>query len=126
MDALNAFIDKMMQMMAEERAQRLATEETLRQNQSPLDATAGQQNPTPTQPILTPAPSSNPIVLAKPQPFDGTRRAAAKVLFCQIGLHAITYPKRFRNVVFAMLMKDYAATWSQPYQQSLQWGTSGL
>ncbi|KNZ49813.1 uncharacterized protein VP01_4761g2 [Puccinia sorghi] len=60
------------------------------------------------------------MVLAKPQPFDGTRGAAAKVFVGQIGLHAVTYPKRFptdtRKVVFAVFfMRDYTATWSQPY-----------
>ncbi|KNZ45661.1 uncharacterized protein VP01_7930g1 [Puccinia sorghi] len=95
-------------------------EETLQQTQARLDATAGQKNPTPAQPIPAPAPSSNPIVLDKPQPFDGTRGAAAKVFVGQIGLHAITYlkcfPKDAIKVVFAVLfMKDYAATWSQPY-----------
>ncbi|KNZ60925.1 uncharacterized protein VP01_14814g1 [Puccinia sorghi] len=67
------------------------------------------------------------MVLAKPQPFDGTRSSAAKVFVSQIGLHAVTYPKRFptdsRKVVFTLLfMRDYAATWSQPstrYQWSL-------
>ncbi|KNZ63342.1 uncharacterized protein VP01_11577g1, partial [Puccinia sorghi] len=82
--------------MDKERAQQLATEETLRQTQALLDTTAGQQNP-------APAPASNPMV------FVG-----------HIGLHSITYPKCFptntRKVVFAVLfMKDYAATWSQPY-----------
>ncbi|KNZ64606.1 uncharacterized protein VP01_10100g1, partial [Puccinia sorghi] len=53
-----------------------------------LDARAGQQNPSP-----APAPASNPIVLAKPQPFDGTRGAAAKVFVGQIFLHVVTYPE---------------------------------
>ncbi|KNZ50124.1 uncharacterized protein VP01_4586g1 [Puccinia sorghi] len=35
------------------------------------------------------------MVLAKPQPFDGTRGAAAKAFVSQIGLHAVTYPKWF-------------------------------
>ncbi|KNZ46871.1 uncharacterized protein VP01_687g1 [Puccinia sorghi] len=87
---------------------------------SRLEATAGQQNPAPAQPNPTPAPASNPIVLAKPQPFNGTRSAAAQAFFGRIGLHAITYPEHFptntRKVVFAVLfMKDYAQNWSQPY-----------
>ncbi|KNZ63556.1 uncharacterized protein VP01_11293g1, partial [Puccinia sorghi] len=50
-------------------------------------------------------------------PTHGTRGAAAKV-FVKIGLHAITYPKRFptniSKVVFAVLfMKDYTATWTR-------------
>ncbi|KNZ64516.1 uncharacterized protein VP01_10200g1 [Puccinia sorghi] len=104
----------MMCMMAEEHTQQLATEETLQQTQAHLESTAGQQNPTPAQPNPAPAPASNPMVLAKPQPFDGTCGATAKVFVGQIGLHAITYPERFptnaRKVAFAILfMKDYAA-----------------
>ncbi|KNZ52300.1 uncharacterized protein VP01_3624g2 [Puccinia sorghi] len=88
MDTLNVCLDKLMHMMGEE---------------------PGQQNPTP-----TPTPASN-MVIAKPQPFDGTCGAAAKAFISQIGLHAITYPKRFptnaRKVVFAVLfMRDYTAT----------------
>ncbi|KNZ54931.1 hypothetical protein VP01_2812g1 [Puccinia sorghi] len=41
--------------------------ETLQQTQAHLDATAGQRNPAPARS------SSNPIVLTKPQPFDGTQ-----------------------------------------------------
>ncbi|KNZ49231.1 uncharacterized protein VP01_513g8 [Puccinia sorghi] len=72
---------------------------------------AGQQNP---------APASNPMVLSKPQPFDGTCGATAEAFVGKIGLHAVTYPKHFATetskVVFAVLfMKDYAATWSQTY-----------
>ncbi|KNZ46774.1 uncharacterized protein VP01_6975g1, partial [Puccinia sorghi] len=75
-----------------------------------LNTTAGQQNP-------APAPASNPMVLAKPQPFYGTCGAAAKAFVGQIGLHAITYPPCFptdaSKVAFAVLfMKDYAATYS--------------
>ncbi|KNZ49873.1 uncharacterized protein VP01_4730g2, partial [Puccinia sorghi] len=75
----------------------------------------GQQNPTP-----APALSSNPIVLSKPQPFDGTCDIASKAFVGQIGLHAITYPKRFptdtSKVAFAVLfIKDYTATLSQLY-----------
>ncbi|KNZ44841.1 uncharacterized protein VP01_8771g1 [Puccinia sorghi] len=60
------------------------------------------------------------LVLAKPQPFYGTCGATAKAFVGQIGLHSITYPQRFptdaSKVAFAVLfMKDYAATWSQPY-----------
>ncbi|KNZ51620.1 uncharacterized protein VP01_3885g4 [Puccinia sorghi] len=75
-----------------------------------LDTTTGQRNPTP---------ASN-LVLAQPQPFNGTRGAAAKAFVGQIGLHAIAYPKRFptdaSQVEFAVLfMKDYTATWCQLY-----------
>ncbi|KNZ45408.1 uncharacterized protein VP01_8156g1 [Puccinia sorghi] len=96
-------------------AQQLAMEETLQKTQARLDATAGQQNPTPAT-----APASNPIVFAKPQPFDGTCGATAKAFVGQIDLHAITYPKCFptdaSKVVFSVFfMKDYTATWSQPY-----------
>ncbi|KNZ61946.1 uncharacterized protein VP01_13302g1 [Puccinia sorghi] len=76
---------------------------------------AGQQNP---------APASNPMVLAKPQPFDGTHGTTSKVFVGQIGLHAVTYPKQFPTyaikMVFAVLfMKDYTATWSQPYLEKV-------
>ncbi|KNZ55566.1 uncharacterized protein VP01_264g8 [Puccinia sorghi] len=69
-----------------------ATERTLRQTQAHLDTTAGQQNPTPAQPNPAPAPTSNPMVISKPQPFDGT---SAEAFIGQIGLHAVTNPKRF-------------------------------
>ncbi|KNZ45324.1 uncharacterized protein VP01_8256g1, partial [Puccinia sorghi] len=63
---------------------------------------------------------STPIVLAKPQPSDGTHGTASRVFVGQIGLHAITYPKHFptnaSKVVFAVFFReDYAATCSQPY-----------
>ncbi|KNZ57117.1 uncharacterized protein VP01_2237g4, partial [Puccinia sorghi] len=79
----------------------------------------GKQNSAPTQPNPAPAPASNLMVIAKPQLFDGTRGTAAKVFIGQIGLHAVTYPKRFptntSKVVFSVLfMRDYTATWSQP------------
>ncbi|KNZ60362.1 uncharacterized protein VP01_15651g1 [Puccinia sorghi] len=77
-----------MRMVTEERTQRLATEETLRQTQARLDA---QQHPAPAQP--NPAPAPNPIRLAKPQPFDGTRSTAAEAFVAQIALHVITYPE---------------------------------
>ncbi|KNZ51036.1 uncharacterized protein VP01_4120g1 [Puccinia sorghi] len=94
MDALNARLD----------------EETLRQTQACLDA---QQQP-------APALAPSPIKLAKPQPFDGTRGATAEVFVAQIALHAITYPECFptnaSKVAFTTLfMRDYAATWCQPY-----------
>ncbi|KNZ49067.1 uncharacterized protein VP01_5230g1 [Puccinia sorghi] len=78
-----------------------------------LDVTAGQQNP-------TPAPTSNPMVLAKPQPFNGTRSAAAEAFVGQIGLHAVTYPKQFptdaSKVVLAVsFMRNYTETWSQTW-----------
>ncbi|KNZ52024.1 uncharacterized protein VP01_3724g1, partial [Puccinia sorghi] len=49
-----------------------------------------------------------------------TRGAAAEAFVGQIGLHAVTYPKRFPTntikVAFAVsFMRDYTATWSQPY-----------
>ncbi|KNZ63941.1 uncharacterized protein VP01_10821g1, partial [Puccinia sorghi] len=111
MDALNTRLDEVMHMMTEERAQRLAAEETLRQTQAHLDV---QQHPTPTQP--NPAPAPNPIKLAKPQPFEGTRGASAKVFVAQIALHPITYSEHFptnaSKVAFATLfMQDYTATW---------------
>ena len=110
MEALNARLDEVMRMVTEERTQRLATEETLRQTQARLDA---HQHP-------APAPAPNPIKLAKPQPFDGTRGAAAEVFVAQVALHAVTYPERFptdaSKVAFATsFMRDYAATWCQPY-----------
>ncbi|KNZ46325.1 uncharacterized protein VP01_7358g1 [Puccinia sorghi] len=52
----------------------------------------------PTKPRSHSRSASSPMVLAKPQPFNGTRGADAKAFVGQIGLHA-----------------DYAATWSQPY-----------
>ncbi|KNZ48613.1 uncharacterized protein VP01_553g11 [Puccinia sorghi] len=99
MDALNARLDTMMHMMAEAISQQLVTEETLQKNQAHLEPTAGQENPASTQPIPAPAPVSNPIVLAKPQPFNGTH-----------------FPTNASKVAFTIpFMKDYAATWSQPY-----------
>ncbi|KNZ61023.1 uncharacterized protein VP01_1461g1 [Puccinia sorghi] len=92
---------ELMRMMGKEHAQQLATEETLRQTQARLDATAGQQN-------SASAPASNPMVIAKPQTFDGTRDTASKAFIGQIGLHAVTYPKQFptntSKVVFAPYM----------------------
>ncbi|KNZ58958.1 uncharacterized protein VP01_1827g8 [Puccinia sorghi] len=88
MDALNSPFDELMHMMGKKHAQLLATEDTLQKTQARLDATAGQQNP-------APAPTSNPMVLDKPEPFGGTLGAAAKAFVGQIGLHAVTYPKRF-------------------------------
>ncbi|KNZ59178.1 uncharacterized protein VP01_178g7 [Puccinia sorghi] len=77
---------------------------------------AGQQNP-----ALAPTSASNPIVLAKPQPFNGTCGATVKAFIGQIGLHAITYPECFTTnaskVVFAIsFMKDYCqlATMLEP------------
>ncbi|KNZ60575.1 uncharacterized protein VP01_15352g1, partial [Puccinia sorghi] len=55
-----------------------------------LDATAGQQNP-----ALAPTPASNPMVLAKPQPFNGNRGAAAEAFVGQISLQTFTFPKQF-------------------------------
>ncbi|KNZ47738.1 uncharacterized protein VP01_6196g1 [Puccinia sorghi] len=107
MDVLNACLYKLMRMMGKERAQQLAMEETLRQTQARLNTTAGQKNP---------APASNPMVLAKPKPFNGTCGTASKVFVGLIGLHAVTYPKCFptntSKVAFTVLfMKDYTATW---------------
>ncbi|KNZ50159.1 uncharacterized protein VP01_4576g4 [Puccinia sorghi] len=55
------------------------------------------------------------MVLAKPQPFNGTSGATAKFFVGQILLHTITYPDQFptnsSKVAFAFsLMTDYAAT----------------
>ncbi|KNZ57301.1 uncharacterized protein VP01_2190g6 [Puccinia sorghi] len=44
---------------------------------------------------MPPTPASNPIVLAKPQPFKETRGTASEAFVSQIGLHAITYPECF-------------------------------
>ncbi|KNZ48356.1 uncharacterized protein VP01_5729g1 [Puccinia sorghi] len=84
----------------------------------------GHQNPTPAQSNPAPAPASNLMVLAKPQPFDGTRCAASEAFVGQIGLHAVTYPKIFptntSKVAFAVsFMKDYTETWSQPYLEKV-------
>ncbi|KNZ61670.1 uncharacterized protein VP01_13727g1, partial [Puccinia sorghi] len=73
---LNARLDELMHMMG-----------------ACLKATAGLQNPSPAQP--NPVPVSNPIVIAKTQPFDGTHGTTAKAFIGQIGLHAVTYPKQF-------------------------------
>ncbi|KNZ50872.1 uncharacterized protein VP01_41g8 [Puccinia sorghi] len=111
-------------MLAKERAQRLATEENLRQTQACLDAAVGQQNQNPSPPQITPAPPPtsipNSMVLAKPQPFNGTRCAAAKSFFGQILLHTVTYPTPFptdsSKVAFSVsFMMDYTSTWSQLY-----------
>ncbi|KNZ45607.1 uncharacterized protein VP01_799g5 [Puccinia sorghi] len=56
----------------------------------------------------------------QPQPFYGTCGTAAEAFVGQIGLHAITYPESFPSnaskVAFSVsFMKDYTATWSQPY-----------
>ncbi|KNZ55410.1 uncharacterized protein VP01_268g1 [Puccinia sorghi] len=123
MDMLNARLDELMCMMGKENAQQLATEKTLRKTQASLNTTADQQNPAPAL-ALALAPASNPMMLSKPQTFDGTRGAAAEVFAGQIGLHAVTYPERFptdaSKVVFTVLfMKDYAATWSQPYLEKV-------
>ncbi|KNZ44775.1 uncharacterized protein VP01_883g2, partial [Puccinia sorghi] len=75
----------------------------------------------PPQRPATPRPHSlNPIKLAKPQPFYRTRGAAAEVFVAQIALHTLTYTEQFptnaSKVVFtASFMRDYAATWCQPY-----------
>ncbi|KNZ45153.1 uncharacterized protein VP01_8435g1 [Puccinia sorghi] len=111
METLNACLNELMHMMGEERAQRLATEETLQQTQARLDATTGQQNPAPAQPNPAPTPASNSMVIGKPQTFDGTCGAAAKAFIGQIGLHAVTYPKQFPTVTSKVV---------------LQWGTSGI
>ncbi|KNZ45357.1 uncharacterized protein VP01_8206g1 [Puccinia sorghi] len=54
------------------------------------------------------------MVLAKPQPFNRTRGAAAKSFVGQILLHTVTYPDSSK-VAFSISLMDYAATWSQPY-----------
>ncbi|KNZ43811.1 uncharacterized protein VP01_9842g1, partial [Puccinia sorghi] len=122
-DGLNACLDELMHGMGEERAQQLATEETLQQTQARLNTMAGQQN-APAQPNSAPAPASNPMVIAKPQSFDGTRGTAGEVFIGKIGLYAVTYPKRFptnaTKVVFTVsFMRDYTATWSQPYLEKV-------
>ncbi|KNZ45140.1 uncharacterized protein VP01_8445g1, partial [Puccinia sorghi] len=60
------------------------------------------------------------------QPFNGTCGGVAEAFVGQIGLHAITYPKRFptnaSKVAFTVsFMKDYAATWSQPFFDQNRW-----
>ncbi|KNZ63536.1 uncharacterized protein VP01_11306g1, partial [Puccinia sorghi] len=100
MEALNSRLDKVMRKVTKERTQHLATEETLRRTQARLDT---QQHPSPAQP--NPAPAPNPIKLTKPQPFDGTRGAAAE-----------RFPTDASKVAFTTLfMRDYTATWCQPY-----------
>ncbi|KNZ44241.1 uncharacterized protein VP01_937g1 [Puccinia sorghi] len=110
MDALNACLNKMMRMLAEERAQQLATEEHLCKTQP--------QCRTPAPP---PTSSPNSMVLAKPQPFNGTHGAAAEPFVGQILLH--TYPKQFptnsSKVDFAVIMTDCTATWSQSYMMKV-------
>ncbi|KNZ54709.1 uncharacterized protein VP01_2876g2, partial [Puccinia sorghi] len=122
MDMLNARLDELMRMI---RAQRLVMEETLRQNQAGIDATAGQKNPAHAQSNPAPTPASNPMVISKPQPFDGTHGATSKPFMGKIGLHAFTYPKRFpmdaSKIVFAVsFMRDYAATWTKSSTRN-QW-----
>ncbi|KNZ47088.1 uncharacterized protein VP01_669g5 [Puccinia sorghi] len=111
-------------MLAKEQAQQLATEENLCQTQAHLDAAVGQQNQNPTPPQIAPAPpptsSSNYMVLAKHQHFNGALGAPAKSFVGQILLHTITYPNQFptdsSKVAFAIsFMTEYAETWSQPY-----------
>ncbi|KNZ44430.1 uncharacterized protein VP01_9172g1 [Puccinia sorghi] len=116
MDALSARLDEMMRILAEERAQQLATEENLRQTQARLNAAVGQQNQHPAHPKISPAPpptsSPNSMVLAKPQPFNGTRGAAAESFVGQILLHTITYPEQFstntRIVALAVLLWNFS------------------
>ncbi|KNZ50799.1 uncharacterized protein VP01_422g2 [Puccinia sorghi] len=73
MDALNARLYKMMRMLAKEQP----------------------EPPPQIAPALCPTSSPNSIVLAKPQPFNQTRGAAAESFVGQILLHTITYPDRF-------------------------------
>ncbi|KNZ46573.1 uncharacterized protein VP01_7159g2, partial [Puccinia sorghi] len=78
-----------------------------------------QSTPRPT-PAPSPTSSPNSMVLAKPQPFNGTCGAAAESFAGQILLHTITYPEQFPTnsikMAFAVsFMTDYAETWSQPY-----------
>ncbi|KNZ48404.1 uncharacterized protein VP01_5699g1 [Puccinia sorghi] len=72
--------------------------------------------------IPAPPPTSSPnsMILAKPQPLNGTRGAAAKSFVGKILLHTITYPDQFvtnsGKVAFAVsFMTDYTSTWSQLY-----------
>ncbi|KNZ50108.1 uncharacterized protein VP01_459g8 [Puccinia sorghi] len=57
------------------------------------------------------------MILAKPQPFNGTCGAAAKYFVGQILLHNVDqFPTNSSKVAFAVsFMREYAATWSQPY-----------
>ncbi|KNZ47998.1 uncharacterized protein VP01_5988g1 [Puccinia sorghi] len=84
MDTLNARLDKLMP-------------------QACLNATAGQQSP-------APSPASNPMVLDKPQPFYGTRGAAAKAFVVQIGFQAITYPECFPTNTSKVVL---SSTWTR-------------
>ncbi|KNZ45753.1 uncharacterized protein VP01_7832g1, partial [Puccinia sorghi] len=107
MDPLNARLDKMMRMMAKERAQRLVMEETLQKTQSPP-----QSHGWPTISL-----SHSLQCLPKPNPFMVPMVALQKRLLARL---AFMLPKHFltetSKVVFDILfMKDYAVTYSQPY-----------
>ncbi|KNZ49284.1 uncharacterized protein VP01_510g21 [Puccinia sorghi] len=110
MDTLNTRLEEMMCMLAKEHAQQAATEENLRQTQARLEAPVGQQNQNPTPPQIAPSPPPtsrpNSMVLAKPQPYKGSRGAVAKPFVGQM-LHL---PQTIPH-----LMTDYTETWSQPY-----------
>lgn len=131
MDELTARLDSMMAMITEERTQRLAVEERLRQTQALLEASTAAPPPAPT-PAPTPAPAPAApapatVVLAKPKAFNGTPGAAAEAFLAQIGLHTSTYPERFptdsTKVAFAVsFLTDYAAIWAQPYIHAIMEG----
>ncbi|KNZ56629.1 hypothetical protein VP01_2360g1 [Puccinia sorghi] len=109
MDALNARFDKMMRLMAKERAQRLATEETLRQTQAHLNAVVGQPHPAPAQQNPTPLPPPIPLLCSpNPNPLMGPMALLLSL---------------FKVVLAILFMKDYAATWSAVPEKGLQWGT---
>ncbi|KNZ44274.1 uncharacterized protein VP01_9326g1 [Puccinia sorghi] len=87
----------MMHMLAKERAQKLATEENLCQTQARLDAAVGQQNQNPPQITPPTTSSTNSMVLAKPQPFNGTQGAAAESLVGQAATWSQQYLRKFFN-----------------------------
>ncbi|KNZ64397.1 uncharacterized protein VP01_10347g1, partial [Puccinia sorghi] len=66
---------------------------------------------------LPPLSASNQSLPSVPSPLACP---TSKVFIGQIGLHSVTYPEQFptdaSKVVFAVsFMRDYTATWSQPY-----------
>ncbi|KNZ45894.1 hypothetical protein VP01_770g1 [Puccinia sorghi] len=113
---LGTFLDELMCMMGEELAQQLATEETLRQTQACLNATAGQKNPAPAS---NPNPLMGPVVLL---PRCLSARLASMVspipsgspLTQQSGVCRLVYEGLHSNLVSAVP------------GQGLQQGTSGL
>ncbi|PLW04595.1 hypothetical protein PCASD_26919 [Puccinia coronata f. sp. avenae] len=122
MGNVNAQFDKVMRMLANERAQRLATEERLRQAEAQIEAASCQKAATcRTHRPLMLAPLPRPLL--RP-PAALTCGALAENFVIQIGLHTLTYPEQFRDdsskVAFAIsFLTDYAATWAQPYTTKL-------